>query len=54
LILSQIEDLYEDFNITKLPLLEQEVRGAKKIKQFSKYLIAPFDAETDRTAFDTT
>ncbi|KAK2165413.1 hypothetical protein NP493_1366g01042 [Ridgeia piscesae] len=52
--LDQIEDLYEDFNITKLPLLEQEVRGAKKIKQFSKYLIAPFDAETDRTAFDTT
>lgn len=53
--LEQIEDLYgEDFNITRLPLLEKEVnrcarmsreeeslqvRGSENIREFSKYLV---------------
>ncbi len=32
-------DLYDDFNVTKLPLLESEVRGPKLIADFSELLI---------------
>lgn len=43
--IEQIDDLYEDMHIIKLPLLQNEVRGPKSVEKFSNFLLEPYDPE---------
>lgn len=40
--LDQFYDLYEDFHIIKMPLLEEEVRGVDALRSFSQWLIKTY------------
>eukprot|EP00210_Caulerpa_lentillifera_P009392 g8954.t1 len=40
--LDQYHELYDDFHITKLPLVEDEVRGTDKIMDFAEHLKKPY------------
>lgn len=43
--LEQYEDLYCDFHIVKLPLMDDEIRGISKVQYFSQYLVAPYSRQ---------
>ncbi|KAK3951473.1 arsenical pump-driving ATPase [Pseudoneurospora amorphoporcata] len=40
--LDQIEELYDEFNVVKMPLLVEEVRGKERLEKFSEMLVKPF------------
>lgn len=45
--LDQMQDLYDEFHLVKMPLLFNEVRGVENLKKFSNFLVTPFDPSKD-------
>ncbi|KAI9849912.1 MAG: Golgi to ER traffic- protein [Sclerophora amabilis] len=41
--LDQIDELYDEFNVVRMPLLVEEVRGKESLERFSEMLIHPFE-----------
>jgi len=41
--IDQINDLYEDFHVLKLPMLKYEIRGKEQLETFSQWMIEPFE-----------
>ncbi|TGJ80219.1 hypothetical protein E0Z10_g8536 [Xylaria hypoxylon] len=40
--LDQIEELYDEFNVVRMPLLTEEIRGKERLEMFSEMLIHPY------------
>ena len=45
LTFEQIAELYEDFHVVKMPLLEHEVRGVMALGEYGKRLLDPHHFE---------
>jgi len=52
--LTQVEVLYPDFHVVKLPLLSNEVRGIQALIDFSKNLLSPYVPPAISTTTTTT
>lgn len=39
--LNEIAELYEDFNVVRMPLLVEEVRGKEKLEKYVPYVVLP-------------
>ncbi|KAI9853897.1 MAG: Golgi to ER traffic- protein [Vezdaea acicularis] len=40
--LEQIEELYDEFNVVRMPMLVEEVRGKERLEKFSEMLVTPY------------
>ncbi|KAI1809678.1 putative arsenite translocating ATPase [Poronia punctata] len=43
--LDQIDELYDEFNVVRMPLLTEEVRGKDSLERFSDMLVHPYKPE---------
>ncbi|XP_047954504.1 ATPase GET3A-like [Salvia hispanica] len=50
--LDQFYVLYDDFNITRLPLLPQEVCGVQALQAFSKHFLTQYEASLQRGSIE--
>jgi len=41
--INQINDLYEDFHVCKLPMLKQEIRGKDQLETFSRWMLNSYE-----------